>query len=192
MTPAICALLLTATSHAVLGTEPATTPATSQPSGAIEAARRYAQALKTGPGIQAITTFWDFPGMLQGVFGEDMKKHTDAERQEMQRLLQEFIGRTLANPEIRQLMSTATFDAFETKPDGNGATLVSFTVHLGDQAIPNAVLMKAKASEWRIIDAGVNGNMMVPVLRGEYQKAQVTPLEYIKAVAAPPEEGQPK
>jgi hypothetical protein len=54
--------------------------------------------------------------------------------------------------------------------------------------------MKQVDGTWRVQDAGANGRMMVPAIRADYapQASRVTPLEYIKVMAAPMPEGGSK
>ena len=56
--------------------------------------------------VKAVEEFWDFPEILSGMFGERLKKHTPAEREEMKTLLLGFLKKIYGNPQIAETMWT--------------------------------------------------------------------------------------
>jgi len=163
--------------------EPATT--------ALAAAKQYTDLFKGGQAGKAVETYWDFETMLAGVFGDDLKKQKPADIAEMRKLMLKLIKGVFASPDVAKLLSSATYADFASKPDDAGREAVDFTVSLQEKQVTNRLLMARKGSTWRVIDAGPDGRMMVPLLKAEYQKAlkagQVkTPLDYVRAMAGEP------
>jgi ABC-type transporter MlaC component len=154
---------------------------------AIDAAKDYTAKMKSGQPAAAIQAYWDMDAMLGGMFGEHLRRHSDEERARMKQLLLEFVEKVYASPSIAQAMANAKFEDFTVAEDEpRGATTVKFNWRLADKAIPNSVQMKQSDGKWRIVDAGVNGRMMVPALRDGYlpKAEKVTPLQFVQGMVA--------
>ena len=184
---AVAVLLGCAACPALAQDTPAPAPPAQPPrpaeTSAVDAARDYTRRMKSDQPAGAIRTYWDMDAMLEGMFGEHLRRHSDKERAEMQRLLLTFVETVYANRDIAQAMKQAEFEEFSSDEDKQReTTTVRFNVRIQDKVIPNALQMKQADGKWRIIDAGANGRMMVPNLRSQYetQAQRVTPLEYIK------------
>jgi hypothetical protein len=177
----LCGVALIA--HGVTAAESGTT--------ALAAAKQYADLFKAGQAGKAVETYWDFETMLAGVFGDDLKKQKPADVAEMRKLMLKIIKGVFANPDVAKTMASATYADFASKPEEVGREAVDFTVSLQEKKVTNRLLMVRKADAWRVVDAGPDGRMMVPLLKAEYQKAlkagQVkTPLDYVRAMAGEP------
>ncbi len=150
---------------------------------AVDAAKQYTVLMKGDQPIKAIETFWEFPEMFQIMFGEDLKKHSAAEQEEMKKLFLGLLRKVYANPQIAELMKNATFEGFESKPPKDGKTVVTFTAKIGENTLPNTLVFKPVEGKWRVVDAAANNQPLMGEAMGRAYKAQagkVTPLEFIK------------
>jgi hypothetical protein len=184
------ALLVTCAAGAAAGAqEQPAAPAPEQPAaGAVDAAKDYTKLMQSAQPADAIRKYWDMDAMLSGIFGEHLGRQTDAERDEMRRLLVGFVEKVYANPAIAAAMKQAQFEDFKSNENATaGVTAVAFNVRIQDKVLPNTLVMKQVDGRWRIQDAGANGRMMVPAIRAEYQRQaqRATPLQYIRAMVAP-------
>jgi ABC-type transporter MlaC component len=153
---------------------------------ALESAKRYTSLMQGEQPIKAVEEFWEFPEMLQGMFGEHLKRHTPAEREEIQKLLLGFLKKIYANPQIAEMMKKATFGDFQEKAPKDGKTVVTFNVVIADKKLPNTLIFKKIEERWRVVDAAANnGPLLAQAIAGEYEKVAkaVTPLEYIRELA---------
>jgi hypothetical protein len=153
---------------------------------AVESAKRYTSMMQGEQPIKAVEEFWEFPEMLQGMFGEHLKRHTPAEREEIQKLLLGFLKKIYANPQIAEMMKKATFGDFQEKATRDGKTIVTFNVVIADKKLPNMLIFKKIDERWRVVDAAANnGPLLAQAIAGEYEKVakQFTPLEYIRDLA---------
>lgn len=183
----VCILLLTAPAVRAADDKPAA-PAPQQPvTTAVDAAKDYTDKMKSTRPTDAIRAYWDMDALLGGIFGEHLRRHTDAERAEIQTILLGFLDKVYANPKVAETMRQAKFDGFKSdEGQPRGITTVTFNLRVQDTVILNTLHMKQTDGQWRIHDAGANGRMMVPAIKAQYepQAQRVTPLEYIKAMVA--------
>jgi hypothetical protein len=155
---------------------------------AVEAARRYSALMKGAEPIKAVETFWEIPEMLETMFGGRLVNTSQAERDEMKRLLLEFLRGIYANPQIAEAMNRTTFEDFQSKAAQDGKTMVSFTARIDDQRLLNVVVFKQIDGLWKIVDAGANNQpLMVETFAREYKKHadRLTPEEFLKLMTAP-------
>lgn len=176
--------------------KPADAPPQQTKATAVDAAKDYTQRMKSDDPATAVRTYWDLDSMLAGIFGEHLRRHGDEERAEMKRLLLAFIENVYATPTIAAAMKQAIFEDFKAEENtATGTTAVSFNVRIQSTVIPNSLHMKSVDGNWKIVDAGTNGRMMVPSIRSQYdpQAQRLAPLDYIKAMVAkvPGAQGKP-
>src|SRR5688572_4216720 len=119
---------------------PAAEPKTSET--AVEAAKRYTSLMQGEKPINAIEAFWEFPEMFQTMFGERLARSSQAERDEMKKLLLDFFRKIYANPQIVEVMRKAKFSDFAGKEPKDGKTVVTFNARIGDEKLPNILVFK--------------------------------------------------
>lgn len=159
--------------------------ATDAPQTPVDVAKKYTQKMKSAQPTAAIRDHWDMDAMLSGIFGDHLRRHSDAERAEMKRLLLSFVEKVYANPRIAEAMKQASFEDFTSMDEKPGSTAtVNFKLRFEDKVIPNSLRMKQVEGKWRITDAGANGRMMVASLRAQYEPEaeKVTPLQFVRAM----------
>ncbi len=171
------AIVLVATVAQVVAAEP-------KAETALEAAKRYTNLMKGDEPIKAVETFWDFPEMLQTMFGERLKASSQAERDEMKKLLLDFFRGIYSNPQIAEAMKKATFEDF-LSTEKEGKTFVTFKALIGDQKLPNILVFKQIDEKWRVVDAAASNQPLLAETFGkEYLKHadRLTPLAFLKAM----------
>ena len=153
---------------------------------ALEAAQRYTTLMKGDQPIKAVETFWDFPEMLQTMFGERFKASSPAERDEMKKVLLDFFRRIYSNPQIAEAMKKVTFEDF-VSTEKDGKTFVTFKALIGDQKLPNILIFKQIDEKWRVVDAAAsNQPLLAETFAKEYLKHadRLTPLAFLKAMTS--------
>ena len=155
-------------------------------------AKKYIGLLKSAQPAQAMEAYWDFDEMLSGIFGKDLERHSPAERQEMKKLLTGVIRGAYEDPQLVKLMREAKVEKLRAEPAKDGVTTVRFDVLIGDSRLPNVLHFRKKGKAWRVVDGGVEGQLLVPSLRKGYDSLQgkVTPLHFVRELAKPPEQPQ--
>jgi hypothetical protein len=166
-------------------------PEASAPSAAqapLEVAQQYAELLRTGDIGEAIDLTWDLDVMLDGIFGEHLEQHSAAERKELKRLLRDSMQRQMGDPRFMKGRKDATFEGYRaklTKGEPNTAVVNYSLVYPNKQRTLCTVLLRQSGDEWRIVDAGSSGFMLVKGLRTVYAKVahKGTPLEWLRSQA---------
>jgi hypothetical protein len=155
------------------------------PLTALQVAQKYATQLKDGDPVDAVRRYWDLDAMLENAFGDNLNNVSAADRQEMKRLLLQFVERVHANAELAAVLSQATLEGFRAREhdtDPKTATVNYYLVYKGERIL-NTILMRQSGDQrWHIVDAGAMGKMMVPGIRKDYARQidQMTPLEFMK------------
>lgn len=184
--------------HPAKAQEPAAPGKTNTPGAAREAAgkdeaevlgetKKYIGLLKSAQPAQAMEAYWDFDAMLTGIFGKDLEKHSREEREEMKKLLIDLVRGTYDDPRVAEAMRDATVQNLQAEPQKEGLTVVNFDVIIGDATLPNVLHFRKKGNAWRVVDGGVNGQLLVPSLRTGFNslRGTVTPLQFVREVAKP-------
>jgi hypothetical protein len=154
---------------------------------AVEAAKRYTSLMQGDQPIKAIETFWEFGEMFQTMFGERLARSSQAEREEMKKLLLGFFRKIYSNPQIVEVMKKATFSDFASKEPKDGKTVVTFNARIGDDKLPNMLVFKQLVGKWRVVDAAASNQPLIAETFGrEYKKHadRLTPLEFLKAMTS--------
>jgi hypothetical protein len=154
----------------------------------VEVTQQYAELIRTGEAGEAVDRTWDLDVALEGIFGEHLEQHTGAERNEMKRLLRDCIQRLLGDPRAMKSRKNGTFEGFRaklTQGEPNTAVVNYTLVYPNKQRFLCTVFLRQSGEEWRIVDAGSRGQMLVAGLNGVYAKvaAEGTPLQYLRATA---------
>jgi hypothetical protein len=161
----------------------AAAPAAETPLGV---AQRFAELVRDGEAGTAVDRFYDLDIMLESVFGEDLQRHSRAERTEMKRLLRDTIQRINGDPRITKALQQTTLEGFRSKEkEGEPRTAtVNYSVVYGKRRILNTLLLQQSGDRWVIVDGGAVGKMLVPAMRGDYtrRRTHYTPLEFIRAM----------
>lgn len=149
---------------------------------AMEAAEAYAEGMKGKAPASTVREFWDIDAVLQGIFGDDLKKAPEKDRAEMKRLLTSFYEMVYASPSAS--LAEAEVGDFEETPGEDGTTDVTFTVTSPARQAQYTLKLKQNAGKWKIVDMASNGQFGVPRIREDYnrQAETVTPMQYVKAM----------
>jgi hypothetical protein len=190
---AVVALTLLAGCPIVLAAEgdqkPAAPKPTPVPLTSIQTGKKYVTQLKDGDPVDAVRRYWDIDAVLQGAFGDHLKNVPPADREEMKRLLLEFVERVHASAELAARLSQATFEGFRAK-EHNGAPRTAavnyYMVYKGDRILYTLLMRQAPDQRWQIIDSGALGQMIVAGIRKDYgkQSDQMTPVEFMQELVS--------
>ena len=157
-------------------------------------AKKYIDLLKSAQPAQAMEAYWDFDAMLSAIFEKELDKHTPAQREEMQKLLINLVNGVYQDPRIVQAMKDSRVEDLKSDPPKDGVTVVRFNVILGEATLPNVLHFRKKGNAWRVIDGGVNNNLLVPAFRKGFSsvRGKLTPLDFVREVAKPRQQPPPR
>ena len=153
----------------------------------LQVALRYAKQLKDGDPVDAVRRYWDLDRALEIAFGDALKKVSAADREQMKRLLLEYVEHVHTDPVLAARLSQATLEGFRAKVhDGppKTATVNYYMVFKGERTLCTVLMRQSpdQQQQWRITDSGAMGQMVVATIRKEYGKQidQMTPLEFMQ------------
>jgi hypothetical protein len=158
------------------------------PPTALQVARKYARQLKDGDPVDAVRRYWDLDMTLDSAFGKALTNVTAADRQEMKRLLLEYVERVYTDPDLAARLTQATLEGFRAKEHEGPprtATVNYYLIFKGDRTLCTVLMRQSADQRWRIMDGGAMGRMLVPGIRKEYngQADRMTPLEFMQELA---------
>jgi hypothetical protein len=154
----------------------------------VEVAQRYAELIRVGEAGAALDQTWDLDVAIERIFGEHLEQHNASERKELKRLLRDSMQRIMGDPRFMKGRRDGVFEGFRAKvtPGEPNTAVVNYTlVYPNKQRILHSVSLRQSGDEWRIVDAGSRGQMLVTGLNGAYAKvaAKGTPLQWLRMQA---------
>lgn len=151
---------------------------------AIEAAKQYTASIKAGDGLKAVESTWNFNAIFDSIFGDAMKKETEAQRATMRKGMLSIIGMAYKDPKINDLMMKATFDHFTAVEAADKSVSVDFDFSIPNNAkIANTLRFVKDDKGWRIVDSATNGQYFSALIREIYKnKFKGAPHEFVQAM----------
>ncbi|HZN67389.1 MAG TPA: hypothetical protein VFB66_19025 [Tepidisphaeraceae bacterium] len=163
---------------------------------AVEAGKAYAERMREDSPA-AIREYWDIDALLGTVFGEDLKKHSAAERADMKRMMLAFFEKRYADPALAKFMATAKFGDFAEEDGEAGEKRVYFATEYADgRGSSQTLKMKKAGGDWKVTDQATNGTWGGEALRSQYEvrKSKLTPIQALRQMVGEkePETKEPK
>lgn len=149
---------------------------------AAEAGKAYAEAMREDAPA-AIEAYWDLDALLAGVFGDDLKQHSDAERARMKKMMLDFWKKQYGDPALAKFLATAQFSEFSEAEGEEGTQYVGFdTRYENGRGSAQSLHMKKVGGRWKVINQATNGRWNTTMMQSQYQSKQgkATPMEVLK------------
>lgn len=171
------------------GDKPSSAPASAPDQTPLDVARDYVRLLQAGNGPEAVSRYWDWDRVLTVAFGDRLRDGSQADREEMKRLLAGHMSRSTTRPGVRQEMAKAVFEGFAQVPEPDGTVRVNYTVRLDGKAVTNSMILKNLDGRWRVVDMVLGGMFTSVAHRHRYaqalQKGPLSPLEWFRKDLSP-------
>jgi hypothetical protein len=160
---------------------------------AAEAGKAYAERMREDSPA-AIREYWDIDALLAAVFGDDLKKHSAAERADMKRMMLSFFEKRYADPALAKFMATAKFSDFAEEDGEAGGKVVHFgTEYANGRGSSQTLKLKKTGGNWKVIDQATNGTWGSESLRSQYEvrKNKMTPIQLLRQMVGEKEPQNP-